>query len=178
MPLDTRSKTRLGWVAAAAAPIVAVQVARLLAGGGPGHAAAAIPQPALPTAPATVEAAPLVLTAEQSRALEWLTSRRVQQTTLRSPIDVHVPQIRADVLPSAVEEELPLPKLRLGGVASRGRDTVASINNRLYAIGDEPAQGWTITAIDGQTRTLSLERFDGQKFELSSSGITKLALPK
>ncbi len=177
MPLDSRSKLRLGWVAAAAAPIVAVQVARLLAGGGPGHAAAAVPQVVVVATPATPAVAPIELTAEQTRALEWLTLRREQQTTLRSPIDVHVPQVREAVAQPAVEDEAPLPKLRLGGVVSRGQDTVASINNRLFAVGDEPVQGWTIGAIDSQTRAVTLERFDGQRFELTSSGFTKLTAP-
>ena len=171
MALDSRSKVRLGWVAAAAAPIVAVQAARLLSGGDPGLASAAVP-PMVAAPVAIVEPVPQqVVTPEQQRALDWLTARRLEQAAVRSPIEVTVARVADAPRPSAVEEEVPLPKLRLGGIASRGKNVVASINNRLFAVGDEPAEGWTITEIDAEARAVALDGLDERKIVLTSAGV-------
>jgi len=139
--------------------------------------AAVDPAPAL-ASPAPQPAAPSTLSAEQRRALEWLAAAKSGEWSLRSPIDTPAPQIKApDPLPVA-HEAPPLPSLRLGGVASRGKDVVASINNRLFARGDEPAQGWTIISIDASSRAVALERIDGKRFELTSNGLRELDAPK
>jgi hypothetical protein len=178
MAVDSRSKVRLGWIAAAAAPVLAVQAVRLFADSGVSDAAAA-PTPAqLAPAVEPVPARSKTLTDEQRRAIDWLASVRSGASPVRSPIDTPAPQIKAPDPVPAVQEPPPLPSLRLGGVASRGKDVVASINNRLFARGDEPAQGWTIVEIDGPARAVTLERFDGQRFELTSNGLRELAAPK
>ncbi len=172
MHLDSRSRVRLGWLAAAAAPMVFVQAVRLVSGG---HADAASAATAVSPseAPAAAEGAKLLPpTEEQRRALEWLAGRQHQGAALRSPMDVPKP-VERPMVPVQVEE-IPLPKLRLGGIATRRNDSVASINNRLMAVGDEPAAGWRIVAIDADARAVRLERHDGKLFALTSEGLAEL----
>lgn len=175
MALDTRSKVRLGWIAAALAPVVAVQAVRLLTASGPQSAVAASPSPMPAAAAPTVHAAsPATITEEQRRALAWLATIEARPGMLRSPMCVTEPPAAAAPTTIAPVEELPLPTLRLGGVVSRGKDSVASINSRLFAVGDEPAEGWLIQSIDGAKRSVHLRRFDGKRIELTSNGIAEL----
>lgn len=175
MYLDSRSKLRLGWLAAALAPIVVVQVTRLATGSGPHHAAAASIQPSpLDTAAAGPIAQEAPLTEEQLLAIDWL-AKQDAALEFRSPMNTPQPPIAVGTPQPAPLDDPGLPHLRLGGVVSRGTDVVASINGRLFTRGDEPADGWTIKAIDGPARVVTLQRFDGKRIELRSTGIVELS---
>ena len=178
MALDSRTKVRLGWVAAAAAPMLAVQAAQLFFGAGPATAGA---QPALPENPPVAAIVPgvvpaLVVGPEQTTALAWLSGRAKNPSTLPSPMHrpaapvTPVMPVHEDV--AAVPQQQPLPNLRLGGVISRrGGEAVASINNRLFIKGDQPADGWTIQTIDYEGRRVALVRVDGRRIELTPDGV-------
>lgn len=175
MAIDTRSRIRLGWVAAALAPLVTVQAMRLLMSPGPQAAAAAAPAAETPGSNPTAQpAAPAALTDEQQRAIQWLAEIEAREATVRSPMNVPEPPVSTTPAPVMPANEPAMPKLRLGGVVSRGADSVASINSRLFAVGDEPAEGWTIQAIDGAKRAVRLQRIDGKRIELTSGGMVVL----
>lgn len=173
MALSRRAKSKLGWVAAAAGPIVAVQAARFMFGGGPVGASAAPPAAASqPTAiPAAAVPQPGPLSEEQLRAIEWLSSRACSEAVSRSPMhrpDAPRPVARIDS-PSA-EKEVELPPLRLGGIIRRSTGAVASINNRLFSVGDQPVRGWTVERIDHEERRVIFRCDDGRAAELTSAG--------
>jgi len=183
MALDSRSKVRLGWFAAAAAPMIAVQVAQVLFGGGP---AAATAEPSLTEEPTGNAAAPgeapaMLIGPPETAALAWLAERAGSAQPLTSPMHrAPAPVVPVQVFGAAKgEDEKPLPDLRLGGVISRGRGApVASINNRLFVSGDQPADGWTIETIDHDNRRVMLVRVDGRRIELTSDGVVDPTLPK
>jgi hypothetical protein len=113
-------------------------------------------------------------TDEQLKAIAWLAADAPGQSTVRSPMNTPQPPVAAARQQPEPVDDPGMPHLRLGGVVSRGKDVVASINGRLFAEGDEPAEGWTIRALDGSTRTVILQRYDGKQIELSSRGMVEL----
>jgi hypothetical protein len=167
MPLDSQSKVRLGWLAIAAAPVLIVQAVRFTSGEQAVenvHAAQQVPSVPAVTSPVQP---PRQMTNQQLEAAAWFKAQNAAASP-KSPIDAPSPLPRVHV----PKEESPLPSLRLGGVASRQGTYVASINNRIFAVGDQPAEQWTITSIDGESRVVRLESHDGRKIELSGSGVT------
>lgn len=175
MPLSAKARQKILWVAAASGPILAVQAARIVLGTGPAAAGAA-PIVEAPAPPMAVPAAtPLTkLSDAQRRAIEWIDGQTWQDALERSPM--HRPE-GARPAPVVVTDGVPrivVPSLRLGGIVTRGTDAIASINNRLFSVGDEPARGWRIERIDQTTRTVIFIGPDGRVVELSASGTREL----
>lgn len=172
MALSRRAKTKLGWIAAASGPIVAVQAARFVLGGGPVGASAAMPAPSTTVAPAPAAAsAPIALSEAQRRAIQWLSSEACLSAAARSPMhrpDAPRPVVRIE--PASEEPREELPPLRLGGIIQRSTGAVASINNRLFSVGDQPVQGWTVERIDHEDRRVIFRCDDGRAAELTSAG--------
>ncbi len=173
MNLSTSARQKVLWVAAAAGPIVAVQAARFALGHGPSSASAAPAQTNPDPAPAaTPPGAPL--TDAQRRALAWIDEGDWKDALSRSPM--HAPDATR---PSPIVEvdgtpRIVVPMLRLGGIVSRGSEAIASINNRLFTVGDEPAHGWRIERIDQAARLVLFRGPDGRTVELSGSGVREL----
>lgn len=173
MNLSTSARQKVLWVAAAAGPIVAVQAARFALGGGPAAASAAQVQANPDPSPAAAKPAE-PLTDAQRRALAWIDEGNWKNALSRSPM--HAPDAAR---PSPIVEvdgtpRIVVPTLRLGGIVSRGSEAIASINNRLFTVGDEPAHGWRIERIDQAARLVLFRGPDGRAVELSGSGVREL----
>ena len=59
-----------------------------------------------------------------------------------------------------------LPDLRVTAVMSRRGGAIAVINSRICAVGARVAPGWTLDAVDEQSRTLVIQHADGRRVEL------------
>lgn len=175
MRLSGRAKQQVLWIAAASGPVFAVQAVRLLLGTGPAAAGAAQPDVAAEPPASYAAAGPSApLDDAQHRAIEWIDGGSWRDALARSPM--HRPE-GARPAPVVVTDGVPkmvVPTLRLGGIVTRGSDAIASINNRLFTVGDEPAQGWRIERIELTMRTVVFRGPDGRIVELSASGVREL----
>lgn len=63
--------------------------------------------------------------------------------------------------------ESPIAHLVLNSVAGTGDRVMASINNRVYRVGQEPVPGWVVRSIDTKRRTVVLGHSSGAVGTLS-----------
>ena len=166
--LDTRTRSKLAWVAAMLTPIVAVQLVRLVTASMPQQATAAPVQEAEP-APAAPPLPPL--TNRQREAIRWLGSQSVQ-TANRSPMDRMEPQ-KIEIPPpepKPIEQAAPAdnspPDLRLTGLIGDGKNALASIDHKLRRLGDTVAPGWKVVKIDSRNRQVVVRHTDGRELTL------------
>lgn len=178
--LDQRTKNKAAFIAAAFAPLIAVQAVRYLVLGdaAPASAGAAVhagmlPPPAMPDGPKS-------LTPAQVKAAQWLTSRPVA-LNLRSPMDKPDPVAAAPEPITATTPSITTPEpqpvaddtprhLVLTGILGGGGESsrsLVSISHRIYRVGEEVVPGWRIGSIDGKKRTVTLTQSDGRTFELT-----------
>lgn len=179
LKLDQRTKTKAAWVATLLSPLIAVQGVRYLVIGeaSPVSAGAAVSGGQM--MPATAAEAAKPLTAAQTKAAQWLASRTVA-LNLRSPMDMPDP-VAPTPMPEPVvkvpEAPTPAPKdddtphhlvltSILGGAGESSR-SLASINHRIYRVGDEVAPGWRLSAIDSKKREIVLSNSDGRSLTLT-----------
>lgn len=179
--IDQRTKTKAAFVAAAFAPLIAIQAVRYLVIGdsAPASAGAAVYPAMLP--PAATPDAPKSLTPAQIKAAQWLTSRPVA-LNLRSPMDKPDPVAAAPepvVAAAAIAPTVPVPEaqtddtphhLTLTGVLGGGGESsrsLVSISHRIYRVGEEVAPGWRIGSIDARKRSVTLTHRDGRSLELT-----------
>lgn len=179
--LDSRTKSKLLWVATALAPVLVVQGVRTVFGtsGEPASASAAPTSAA--GAPAVIEAE-RALTPPQKAAQAWLDSR-TGDSVMRSPMDrpeapvveqgAAAPRTTPKAAPSgpvspvitnASPEQLVVGGMLVGGNVENG---LASINHRVYRLGDLVTPHWRITGIDTRKRVVTLEGPDGRTVGLS-----------
>jgi hypothetical protein len=173
---DSRSKSKLLWIGTLLAPVVAVQGLRLLVGGSTSKASAATtPAPAAP--PGLVGPMPEAskLSPAQTKAVNWLLSRK-QVLGVRSPMDypdtdVPHPAMQTQTISAPVTAQpavRPPATMTINALLSGGRvdNTIVSINHKLYHVGDEIVPRWTIHAIDGRNRTVTIDGPEGQSITL------------
>jgi hypothetical protein len=174
-------------IAAAAllAPMVMVQTVRMLFGGaGPDQASAqmlAAAQQAAAPVPANAQPAQPVLTSKQKAAMEHMTAQRDRITIFVSPFN-HLaprsatvqstptveptpgnPEPRPAVIPPEVRE------LSLGALMANDKGPFAVISGRVRTVGDVIVPGWTVTAIDTDTRRVTITSDDGTSVTLTQN---------
>jgi len=147
-------------------PLAVLFVIRVLLGNGPMPSPAAT-EPSDPTYDlqnAAANTSTISLTKKQQDALAWLSSHPLP-TEFASPM-YHPPA--SDDSPNLSQEYGTEKKIaplaesaHLSSVAGMGKRAVASINGRLYRIGDELPNGWTITKIDVVNRQVTCQHSTG-----------------
>lgn len=122
--------------------------------------------------PARVNAAPVSASAAHHGAVD----PRVDAA--RRWLD-QLPQVQASpfaaVAPTAPAPEHPAEQappsvdgFRLGGVFSSSKDSVATINGRLYRVGDEVVPGATLDSIDARQRKATIRFAGGRTITLTT----------
>lgn len=120
----------------------------------PAPAATLIPeQPAQPTA------APNAARAQQ--AIDWVQNWHAP-ASIASPMLYHAPAAAPAPAPAAVEAPSVLPQFVVKTVMGAGDRVMASINGKVYRVGDQPIPGWTIRAMDAKSKRVDLAGPDGQ----------------
>jgi hypothetical protein len=178
--LDSRSRSKLVWVATLLTPVIAVQGVRFITNSSTSAASAAsnpggaADMPVLPTVEATKAITPV-----QSHALKWLESR-TGPASHRSPMDRPDQAASAPVEPDTrpitpITPDAPKPTddaprdLVLTGIIDGGADSLAlcTISHRIHRVGDEVWPSWRIARIDGRRRLVVISGPDGRTALLS-----------
>lgn len=184
MIASARKRRRLIPVLALLLPALAVQGFRALSGSGLASASATpTATPAnLPLAPSEESFKP---TPEMLAAAKWVqeTVRPGTLAALVSPMDHPPPPDPSAPPPTkvATPTETPAPtrtvarrptgKLALSSVISGEGGVMASINGKIYRIGDAVDTGWSITAIDPRGMVVTITGPEGHTVELSRKGM-------
>lgn len=117
--------------------------------------------------------APAPMSDDQRLALEWLAARD-RDAAMVSPMDHPTPRPVRPVAvaepeavtpadePEAGAEVSPLEGFKLTAIVGTSDGGLASINGRVYRIGDELAAGWRISEIDVQAQTVTATNEDGR----------------
>ena len=157
-------KRRLGWAAAVVAPLVCVQLVRMMDGGLAQAPAAVVPAPGAAVAPPIVARR---LTPEQTAAVKFLQDDG-RSEVLQSPMN-HPPRtVAAPVAEPTPAQPTVDPVTTLSVTAIMGTDTqaFASIGHTLRRVGDEVAPGWRVAEINAKLRTVLLRHSDGRTLVL------------
>lgn len=172
--LDSRSRSKLVWIATLLSPVVAVQGVRFITGASPSAASAAVSAaaPDMPALPAGDAAK--ALTPAQANALRWLQSRS-GAAARRSPMDrpdqpaevetPPQPRPAPAIIPDAPKPTDEAPRdLVLNGMIAGGPGgfSLCTINHRIRRVGEEVWPAWRITRIDGRQRIVVLSGPDGR----------------
>lgn len=171
-PLDARTRRRLSWFAAMAAPVVTVQAVKLFDVTPLDSAPAAVTVPDTPDG--TPGPAPAKLTPEQTRARAFYASFR--------PIGVPAsPMDQADAAPTPTDpapveiaesprtpEPDPLDGLEVTAIVGRDKaSAVAMIEHHLRRAGDEVAPGWRVESIDPRSHRVTVVNQAGERRDLN-----------
>lgn len=162
---------RLLPIAAIAAPLLTVIGARVMLSAGPAEAPAAdLPDQFLPSDQAGPVAPAATLTPQQAAAAEFARSIAARADIV-SPMVQPKPEESAPptrtVASTTTRPVDPRELLVLNSIVGTGDRAIASIDNRLYRVGDEPLPGWTIELIDTAGRRLVLRHPSAGRAELS-----------
>lgn len=151
-------------------PVVGLIAVRLLLGSGPADAPAAVNAEGASQVETVVEIPTPKLSTQQQAALAWIESHPIEDE-LTSPMYRESVMAEPEIEPmvDAVPEIEPLAnQCRLSSTAGKGNRRVASINGRLYRIGEEVADGWFIVDINVEKRTVMCRHSSGIEEELSA----------
>lgn len=168
MSISYKGRDRLIWLGAVLAPIAAIQIARLFEVE-PVRAASAA---ADVTVVAPMARPVLKPTAAQEKALAWIAKQ--DRTRVRDPF-APAPVAAADpvlhVQPLHVPEPEPevreiAPAMELTGVMDGQRGPLASINRKIFRLGDEVAPGWTLESVDAREKSVIVRSALGNTLEL------------
>lgn len=178
MNLSSIKPQNLIAAAALLAPIALVQTVRLVFGGGPGNASAGVTAPdpssiAAPTPTGAASTAPIV-SKQQKSAIEHLSGSRNQITIYTSPFNHLMP--RAVTVQSTTPTVQPTPEnpepraaevppevrsLSLGALMVNEHGPFAVVSGRVRTVGEVVVPGWTVTAIDTETRHVTITSDEG-----------------
>lgn len=173
--ISPKTTAKILFFATLLAPALIVQLVRTGLGSAPVATAAAATQPA-PAIPQLTTAAPPTLTDTQRRALAWVLAQP-NTSPIRSPMDFPdpVPVVIADPAPAPTvpanatvpAEPLITPTFQITGMIGSAPNVgieraLASINHRIYRVGDEVSKGWIVHEIDSRNRTVTLHGPDGR----------------
>lgn len=104
------------------------------------------------------------LTDAQRRAISW------QESAPTNPQQQN-PFAREEAVveaPKGPDPETEASRFVVSSVLGRGRGAMASINQRIFKIGDELDESWRVVSIDSVRRTVTVEHTDGVQVELSA----------
>lgn len=168
MSISYKGRDRLIWLGAVLAPVAAIQVARLFEVE-PVRAASAASDIAV-SAPAPRPV--LKPTATQEKALAWIAKQdrtRVRDPFAPAPVAAAEPTLH--VQPMHVSEPEPevreiAPAMELTGVMDGQRGPLASINRKIFRLGDEVVPGWTLEAVDAREKYVMVRSAQGNTLEL------------
>ena len=167
MTTDRSNLSRLLPIAGIVGPVSAVLIARAMLSIGPNEAPAAEVQDqhALGAAPIVV---PARVTDAQRAALAYF-PQLPAAGNVRSPMMAPIVDERPEPVPERQAEKLDDPSrmLVLNSVVGKGDRALASIDNRIYRVGEEPMPGWTILVINAADRTVLLRHSSGTEAILS-----------
>jgi hypothetical protein len=159
------------------APVLVVQGFRAFSGWNVAGSSASVARPVEQTAPTPVQSSPL--SNQAKRVQEWLVARGPIDIK-RSPMD-HPPPVKAAPQPELVEAEpatepkiavkLPGKKYQLSAIVGGGSTNMASISGKIYRLGEDLEEGWTIISIQPRRMIVVLSGPDGQVVELSRNGM-------
>lgn len=168
MSISYKSRDRLIWLGAVLAPVFAIQMARLF-DVEPVRAASAATDVAV-AAPITRPV--LKPTASQERALAWIAKQ--DRTRIRDPFapapvasvepSLHL-QPQSDPEPETEIREI-APAMDLTGVMDGQRGPLASINRKIFRLGDEVVPGWTLESVDARDKVVVVRSSRGNVLEL------------
>lgn len=170
--INAKGKERLLWTGALLAPLLAVQVARLFEFETVRSAAAS---GVVETPTVVVRPEPTIGSA-QRLALAWLEkqdySRVADPFVSSAKTQAEGNEIRiqpmAEVLPEPpVEVREPIPSMELTGVMDGRRGPLASINRKIWRLGDEVAPGWTLESVDARRKVVTVRSTLGNALELT-----------
>lgn len=177
--LSSRTKSKALFFATMLAPVLIVQLTRSVLDTSPVATASASTQSTDLTRPLpAANAKPL--DEAQRKALAWIVTQP-STLPLRSPMDrpdpapIILPQEVTSTQPEPAPTpaaEKPTPTFKLTGmIATVALDhtekALASINHRIYRVGDEVISGWTVTLIDSRQRIVTLVGPDGRSVTLT-----------
>lgn len=167
------------------APVLAVQLVRVVSGGlGPTAASAGVTPNAGETPGMSVPVAPALpkLNERQSNALAWIKqqqslpmagsplvrvrSRPAAPVTAQTPVPEVIPEPARPVEPTVPVE---LTKLELTSLLRLGDEARVSINGRLHRQGDEIVPGWVISEVNLIGRRVTLKNDAGVEVYLYQS---------
>lgn len=168
IPINRKAGDRLLWVGAMIAPILAVQVARMFEAE-PVRSASA-DQVAISAPAARPMQKP---TTAQQRALEWIAGQDLSR--LSNPFvpakPANSPVVAQPAPIEMVEPELegrsPPPPMELTGVMDGQRGPLASINRKIFRLGDEVVPGWTLESVDARQKVVVVRSTQGNMLELT-----------
>jgi hypothetical protein len=177
--LDSRTKSKLVWVATLLAPVLAVQAVRATFGvSTTPTTASAAPIGPQPSAPATPAADPeKALTPTQAKARGWLLSRTHTLQT-RSPMDRPDPAPIAEVAPKPADasptpapvipiDDMPVALSLSAMIGSNGSgQPLTLINHKVYRVGEAVTPHWRVASIDTKKRIVTLVGPDNRTIEL------------
>lgn len=171
--ISSRQRQILVELAAICAPVVLVYFGRtLLSSSAPAAITIPVSSPVVAPAP-VVQVKPL--TPEQQKASEWV--RQLPQTlSLVSPLNHPIETVVAKQDPVFEPEKAPPPPpprespirgLKLTAVLGNDGDKLASINGKIFRIGDEVRPGLKLATIDPRLSVITLTEVNGKVYELT-----------
>lgn len=168
-------RSRCTGLMAIAAPLVLLQIARVVTNAVPEHARGSVVAGAPALLPAVETPAPMTMA--QTRAVEWIRQTRedaIGANPFASPkIEpvVEAPREPAVIQAPAQEAETPPPNLKITSFFGKGDGAMVTINRRVHKPGDEVAAGWTLKSLDPAARTVRIRHEDGREIEVSAAGV-------
>jgi hypothetical protein len=166
--ISSRKRLVIVELIAIGTPVVLVYLGRmLLASPEPSSTTIPVAAPTLMPVP-TVQAKPL--TPEQLKAAEWV--KQLMKTPLASPLNHPVEVVIKkpvvvepdQVLPPPPPRESPIQGLKLTAVMGNDDGQLASINGKIFRIGDDVRTGLRLTGIDARNSLITLETRSGEQF--------------
>ena len=146
-------------------PLAVLIVIRVFLGNGPmpSPAATESSDPTYDLQNSAANTSTISLTKKQQDALAWLSGHPLPtefESPMYHPLADESPNPSQDY--DAEKKITPLTEsVHLSSVAGTGKRAVASINGKLYRIGDEFLKGWTITKIDVVNRQVTCQHTTG-----------------
>lgn len=176
MNINPNVQQRLLLLAALAAPVIIVQVMRGVLGAGAMPASSRAAQ--VSAEPAPPEAAPATTPADakaQAKLAAWLETQSPSPerlASLRSPMDYVPAPTTVQPASPATPTAAPTPNgprhpMVLGTILHTSRGAIAAINGQVLRVGEEVEPGWTLIAIDVESRTATVQGPKGQTLLLS-----------
>ncbi|MBL8744830.1 MAG: hypothetical protein JNK58_00585 [Phycisphaerae bacterium] len=171
MKLRTRRRTSAAVVVALLAPILAFAVILFVSQAGPASA------PASPAPTVAIAEPTSTLTKEQARAASWLASW-TRPDRIESPMlyPTRRPQEAAPEAPAeapAAEPAASIPEFVVKTVMGSGDRAMASINGKVYRVGDEPIPGWKIVSMDSKAKRVELSGPGGRTISIAPQGLPR-----
>lgn len=178
-PSQSGATFRAAPAVAMIAPVLAAAALRFLSDAGPATAPAAIValsestlDPAANSADAAAATGPgrepmNVSVSAAIRARQWLSNWTVPPDLTSpmlhpSPAPEEAPAPAPEIAPAPTPPPAADPTFTVTSILGAGQRAMASINGRVCRIGDEPAPGWRITAIDPVAKKVEIAAPDGR----------------